>query len=157
VVQKFQEDAPFYVGRDLRYLHFNAATNTWQACTYIDDVSCTDWTLSDTEGESAYGYGYKRLAHPNHRGATARVVQHGCLGSRRRAGAAATTSPRQPHTVDRRQPTTGTMCHGNPNAERPRLPHHVASTPGDTRTCLTTAVAGNRHSDPAARLPEDDR
>jgi predicted CXXCH cytochrome family protein len=68
-VDAFAEDTAIMYGRPaaVRYLHYDSTNRVWQACNETADITCTNLVATDTEGESAYLYGYKLLsAYPNH-------------------------------------------------------------------------------------------
>lgn len=66
-VYNWAEDGAIYFGNAIKYLHFNSATKTWQACNETGDITCVDLATTDSKGDSAYLYGYKLLSsYPNH-------------------------------------------------------------------------------------------
>ena len=121
-VQDFVEDAPTFAGggTTVRYLHFNAATKTWQGCTSPGAVGCTDLTGTDTEGESAYLYGYKLLsAYPNHSWSSGpeswNMDQRTHDGARWCGRCHNLATPIAYGGTAHSHPTGCTSCHGNPN------------------------------------------
>jgi predicted CXXCH cytochrome family protein len=122
-VQNFVEDAPSYAGggTTVRYLHYDAARNVWQGCADTADNGCTDLVVSDTEGESAYLYGYKLLsAYPNHSWSDG--PESWSMDARSHDGARwcgrchDLATPVAYGGTAHSHPTGCTTCHGNPNA-----------------------------------------
>jgi predicted CXXCH cytochrome family protein len=119
-VYTWQEDAAIYVSTALRYLHYNAATKTWQACNETADITCADLTTTDTEGENAYVYGYKLLsAYPNHswdQGAVSWGMDYRSRDQTQWCGRCHDEAlPSEWGGTFHNHPTGCTSCHTNPN------------------------------------------
>jgi len=121
-VQNFVEDAPSFAGggTTVKYLHFDAARNVWQACSDPSDIGCTDLIATDTEGESAYLYGYKLLsAYPNHSWSDGpeswNMDARGHDGARWCGRCHDLATPSEYGGTAHSHPTGCTTCHGNPN------------------------------------------
>jgi predicted CXXCH cytochrome family protein len=74
-VWNWTEGGAIYYSNQVRYLHKDSDPDVWEACTATGpsavaggpDTGCTYLLATDTEGESAYLYGYKLLSmYPNH-------------------------------------------------------------------------------------------
>ncbi|MGE5226039.1 MAG: cytochrome c3 family protein [Planctomycetaceae bacterium] len=131
VVQTWEENAPYTIsGYQVRYLHFDAVNKVWQGCTAVNGGgTCTNLTATDTEGESAYLYGYKLLsAYPNHswnEGAVSWGMEsYGHDGAQWCGRCHDLATPSQYGGTVHSHPTGCTSCHGNPNdATSTDFPH----------------------------------
>ncbi len=132
-VDAWAEGAPIYAGRNLRYLHLDVSTNAagekaWTACLAAGpavvanalDTGCSYLTAADTEGESAYTYGYKLLsAYPNHtwtQGPESWGMDASNHDGARWCGRCHDeATPSEYGGTFHNHPTGCTACHGNPN------------------------------------------
>ena len=116
------DGAPIYVGRTLKYLNLGA-DGVWETCTdAAGTTGCLDFTMTDSEGQTVYGYGYKLLsAYPNFNwagGGESWGLDASAHDQGRWCGSC------HPNKVDvayggtfHNHPTGCTACHGNPTGD----------------------------------------
>jgi hypothetical protein len=138
-VATWAEGAAYTInGGATRYLHKDAdPAGVWESCTAtspapiagLPDTNCSYLTATDTEGESAYLYGYKLLSeYPNHSWSDEPVSwgmeMYGHDSAQWCGRCHDLATPSQYGGTVHSHPTGCTSCHGNPNdATSTDFPH----------------------------------
>jgi predicted CXXCH cytochrome family protein len=128
-VQNWVEGAVYQTGStSYKYLHKDTDPNVWESCAAAGpaavaggpDSGCTYLLATDTEGESAYLYGYKLLsAYPNHswneKPVSWNMDKYSHDQSQWCGRCHDKALPSQYGGTYHNHPTGCTSCHGNPN------------------------------------------